>query len=128
MRSGRNCAFLALKVLHLDHVRLGVLVGDDLDRSGEELVAAGVIAVRVGIDDHRDRLVCHRSDLVHDRPAPVGELGVDEDDVLAKSRRPPYCRRRLDHEQVVADLFDFGDIRLLFRRLHRGNGHRARRH
>ena len=42
---------VALEGVHLLHVRLGVLVRDDLDVGAEEPVVAGVIAVRVGVDD-----------------------------------------------------------------------------
>ena len=60
-----------LKRVHLLHVRLGVLLGDDFDRGREELVTAGVIAVRMGVDDRGHRLVRDGSDLVHDPLAPV---------------------------------------------------------
>ena len=49
---------------------------DDLDRRREELVAAGVIAVRVGVDDVGDRLVGDGLDLIEDRLAVVGEFLV----------------------------------------------------
>ena len=51
---------------------------DDLDAGAEEVVVAGVIAVRVGVDDPRDRLVGDRLDLVDHRLAPAGQLRVDE--------------------------------------------------
>jgi hypothetical protein len=43
--------------VHLLHVRLRVLVRDDLDVGWEEHVAARVIAVGMRIDDHRHRFV-----------------------------------------------------------------------
>ena len=51
-----------------------------LDRRAEELVAAGVIAVRVGVDDGGDRLVGHGLDAVEDHLSPSGQLRVDDHD------------------------------------------------
>ena len=63
---------------HLHHVGVRVLLRDDFDARGEELVAADVIAVGVGVDDVRDRLVGDRLHLVENRLALVGEFGVYE--------------------------------------------------
>ena len=53
----QELGLVALEGVHLLHVRLGVLLRDEFDRRAEELVAAGVIAVRVRVDDRGDRLV-----------------------------------------------------------------------
>ncbi len=103
---GQELGLLALELLHLEHVRFGVLVRDHLDRRREELVAASVIAMRVRIDDRGDGFVGHRSHLVQDRLTPVGEFGVDEDDAAGGDERGGIATAALDHEEVVADLLD----------------------
>ena len=64
--------------VHLLHVGLGVLLRDDVDRRRELDVAADVVAVRVGVDQRRDRLGRQLLDLVEDRLAPAGVLRVDD--------------------------------------------------
>ena len=124
---GQELRLLALELLHLEHVRLGVLVRDHLDRRREELVAASVIAMGVRVDDRGDGLVGHRPHLIHDRLTPIGELGVDEDDAAGGDERGGIAAAALDHEEVVADLLDLGGVRLRRRTLAggdaRGTGH-----
>ena len=74
------------------HVRPRALVRDELDRGGKLRIAAGMVEVRVRIDDHGHRLVGDRLDLSKD-PAPgAGEHRIDEDDArvpTSTSELPP---------------------------------------
>ena len=107
---------VSLERVHLRHVRFGVLVGDDVDRRREHRVAAGVVTMRMGVDDHRHRLIGDGLDLVEDHLAPAAELGVDNDDAIpgdehagvAATERFTRHRRGARHVQVVSDLFDPG--------------------
>ena len=94
---------------HLLHVGAGVLVRDDLHARGEELVAAVVIPVRVGIDDVGDGAIGDRLDLVEDGLAVVGELGVDEHHTLGGDEHGGRPARARDLVQVVGDLRDRAD-------------------
>ncbi len=68
--------------LHRLHVRRGVLLHDDVDRRRELDVAAHVIAVRVRVDDGRDRLRAQLLDLRQNRRAPSRVLRVDDGDAV----------------------------------------------
>ena len=70
------------------------------------MVAAGVIAVGVGVDDVGDRFVGDRLDLIEDRLTVVGVLGVHDDDAALRDvdRRVPALP--LNQIQVVLDLLD----------------------
>ena len=65
-----------------DDVGAGVAVGDDLGRPHEVGVAAGVVAVVVGVQHVLDGLVGDAGDLGGDEVETVGELVVDEDDAV----------------------------------------------
>ena len=65
---------------HLLHQSTSVFLDDDLHRRRKELVAAGVVAVGVGVDDVGDRLVGDGLHLIEDRLAVVGEFGVNQHD------------------------------------------------
>ena len=106
---------VALEGVHLLHVRLRVLVRDDLDRGREHVVAAGVVAVRVRVDDRRHRLVGDGFDPVEQYLAPAGELRIDHDDAsggdedtgVAAGEQAPVGRIRSgDHVEVVLHLLD----------------------
>ena len=60
----------------------GVAVGDDLGRPHEVGVAAGVVAVVVGVQHVADGLVGDAGDLGGDEVVAVRELVVDDDDAL----------------------------------------------
>ena len=95
---------------HLGHAGRDVGVGHDLDAGREVLVAADVVAVGVGVDDVGDRLVGHRLHLVHDRLAPVGQLGVDQHDPVGGDEDGRVAAAAGDHPQVVLHLLDAGDV------------------
>ena len=87
-------------------------VRHDLDRGREELVAADVVAVGVGVDDVGDRLVGDGLHLVHDRLAPVGQLGVDEHHAVGGDEDGGVAAAAGHHVEVVLDLLDRGRRRL----------------
>ena len=66
------------EVGHLLHVRLRVLMSDKHDVVREELVAAGMVRVRMRVDHHRDGLGAHLSDLVQNPLSGVRVLGIHE--------------------------------------------------
>ena len=70
----------ALERRHPVHVQACVVLRDDLDRGGEELIAPGLIAMGMGVDDGRHRLRGDSPNLVENRLAPSCELRVDEND------------------------------------------------
>ena len=137
---------VALEGVHLRHVRLGVLLRDDVDRGREHRVAARVVAMGMRIDDHRDRLVGHRLDFVEDDLAPSGQLRVDHDDAVRGDEHAgvaaperisrSWFLRPGNHVQVVAHLLNSGDRhrargwprRSARRGLSSGNNHRERSH
>src|SRR6516165_1535753 len=55
--------FVAGELLHLLHVRLSVLLSDEFHIAAEEIVAAGMIVMRMRVDDHRHRLLGNGLDL-----------------------------------------------------------------
>src|SRR5262249_5005712 len=59
--------FVSGELLHLLHVRLRVLVSDELHIAAEEIVAAGVIVMRMRVDDHRHRFLGDGLHLVENR-------------------------------------------------------------
>ena len=106
---------------HRHHVGLGVLVGHDVHGGWKLDVAADVVAVRVGVDDHGHRLRGERLDHLEQRLAPPGVLGVhdhdagggDEDRCVAAAAPG----QRVQHEQVVRELHDLYGRGRRFRRL-----------
>ena len=56
-----------LEGVQLLHVRLCILLSHDFDCGREELIAPGVVAMGVRVDDVRDWFQGHRFDLVQDR-------------------------------------------------------------
>jgi len=101
----------ALEDVHVLHVRLRVLLRDDVDGRAEELVAAGVVRMRVRVDDERNWLVAHRSHFVEDRLSPVGELGVDNDDAGVCNEGCGVPSSAGNHVEVVFDLLYLRDVR-----------------
>ena len=121
-----NCGIFAM-------LGLGVGVGHDLDRGREEVVAAGVVAVRMGVDDVRHRLVGDRLHLVQDRLAPVGQLGVDEHDAVGSDEHGGVAGTTAGHHvEVVLHLLDGRDVRpggrLLGEQRPPGDGHHGHDH
>ena len=141
---GQELRVVAFEGVHLLHVGLRVLLRDDLDRRAEEAVVAGVIPVRVGVDDPRHRLGGDALHLVEDRLAPAGELRVHErdaavgdehGDVAAAERGGIPGSGAREDIQVVFELHDVDDARpLRLRRRRQGprqigprrRGHRER--
>src|SRR5881397_2213004 len=82
--SGRAYLFAESLDIHLLHIRLCVLVRDNFNTCRKEDIAAGVVAVSMGVDDERDRLAAHRLDLIQNRLAIVGELRVDDHDTVCR--------------------------------------------
>ena len=86
-----------------------------------------MIAVRVRVDDRRDRLGRQFLDLVEDRLAPAGILGVHDDHAVRGDVDGGIAATALEHEQVVFDLLDLDDLgALLLRRLVRSHRQRER--
>ena len=98
---------------HLLHVGLGVLVRHDFDGGREEHVAAGVITVRMRVDDVRHRLVGDRLDLIEDCLPVVGELRVDEDHTAGRNEGGGIPALAGNHVEVVGNFFDGSERRLL---------------
>ena len=101
----------ALERRHLRHVGFGVFLSDDVDAPRKSFVAADVIAVRVRVDDCRDRLVGDLLHLLENHRSVPRELRVDEDDAGVGDEDDGVAagevvtrRRRPDHVQVVFDL------------------------
>src|SRR5262245_40002418 len=115
-------AFLGLKRGHLLHVRLAVLVGDELDGAGEGAVAAHVVAVRMSIDDHNHGFGRDGFDHLQDARPVVRIFGVHHDDTLFRDESRSVTATARDHVQVVFDLLNFEfSRRVLLRLLLRGH-------
>ena len=95
-----------LEHFHLLHVLLGVLVRHDLDRGREELIAAVVVAVRVGVDDVRDRLVAHRPHLVQNGLPVVGQLGVHQHHAIGGDVRRRVPAGAGNHVDIAGHLLN----------------------
>src|SRR5437899_642137 len=97
----QESGFVALEGVHLFHVGLGVLVGHKLDGAAERFVTAGVVPVRVSIDDRRYRLMGDGLDLVEDDLAPSGQLGVRSEEHTSElqSLRHLVCRLLLEKKK-----------------------------
>jgi hypothetical protein len=114
---------------HRCHVRLRVFLRDDVHGRGELDVAAHVIAMRVGVDDHRHRFRGERLDLVEKRLAPAGILGVHHRDAVRGDEDGGVAagagRQRVEHVKVVTQLLDLDGVgRRLRRLLKRRHGER----
>ena len=79
---------------------------DDLDVRREEHVAARVIAVRVRVQNVRDRLVGDRAHLIEDALAVVGELGVDEQHAVVADEHGGVAALARDAIEVRRDVVD----------------------
>jgi len=79
---GHPDAVVFLEDRHLLHVGLRVFLRDEVDRRRELHVAAHMVAVRVRVDQRRDRLRRQLLDLVQDRRAPARVLRVHDDDAV----------------------------------------------
>ena len=101
---------------------------DDVHGGGKLDVAAHVVAVRMGVDDHRHRLGGERLDLLEQRLAPAGILGVDDHDARGGDEHGRVAAaaagERLEDEQVVRELLDLDGRGRRFRRL---GAHRQRK-
>ena len=84
---------------------------DDVDGGRELHVAAHVIAVRVGVDDHRDRFARQPLDLVENRLAPSGILRVDDHDAVGADEHGGVASPAFEQEQVVLELLDLDNLR-----------------
>src|SRR5262245_46691602 len=90
-------------------------MNDAFDGWTEESIATRVVAVCVGVDDARDRLVRDGLDALEERGAIAGELGIDERDAALgdEDRGIAAAERGLigsagagDDIEVVLDLLD----------------------
>src|SRR6185503_5896428 len=63
-------------------------------------------AVRVGVDDGRDRLVRQPLDFVQDWLAPSGVFRVDDDDAARGDEHGGVAAAALEHEQIVFEFLD----------------------
>src|SRR5207249_5402053 len=87
----------------------------------EPFVAAGVIAVRMRVDDRGDRFVGDLPDPIEDEPSVTGELRVDDHDtrigdeyagIATREQGAIGGARRRDDVQVVFDFLEIGKRRL----------------
>src|SRR5262249_48103134 len=98
---GQEVDLFAPERIQLVHGQPRVLVCDDFHCRTEGLVAADMVAVRMRVDDGRDRLVRDRFDLRDERLPPSWKLGVYDDDTQVgheDGRVPASARREI---QVV---------------------------
>ena len=84
---GQELGIAPREGVHLLHGRPGVFVRDDIDHTRERDIAAGVVDVRVCVDNRRDRPLGHQCDRIHDGRGQGGCLAVDEDDALVANER-----------------------------------------
>src|SRR6185503_15577830 len=82
----------------------------------EEPVAPGVVAVRVRVDDARDRLARDRLHAIDDRRAEAGQLGVHQRDPVVSDEHGHVTvgkvrvvgARARDDVEIVLNLLDLG--------------------
>jgi hypothetical protein len=77
---GQKLGLVALEGVHLLHVGLRIFLHHRFDLRTKELVAAGVVAVRVGVDDRGHRLVGDGPDAIENDLTPARKLGIHHDD------------------------------------------------
>src|SRR5262245_22761984 len=108
---------VSLELIHFGHERFGVLLHDAVDGGAEELVAAGVIAVRMRIDNRRYGFVGHGLDAIEDGLAPSTELGIHDHYApvcykhggVAATECVGIVRTGTGNDvEIVFDLLDFG--------------------
>src|SRR5204863_976580 len=108
--------FVAFKLIHLGHVRFCIFVHHTVDSRSKELVAAGVVAMRVCVDDRGHRLIRDGLDSLEKRWSPSRQFGIDNDDagigdeyrgVAAAEGILIRYARSADDIQIVFHLFYF---------------------
>ncbi len=96
---------------------------------GRELdVAADMVAVRVRVDQRRDRLLGQRLDLVEDRLTPPWVLRVHDHDSVGRDEDGCIPSAPFQDEQVVFEFFDLDDAGSLLPALLRRHDQRQRTH
>jgi len=78
------------------HIRLRVLLHDDVHRGRELDVAADMVAMRMSVDQRGHRLVRQFLDLVQDRLTPAGILRIHDNDAIAGD----------EHSRIAAAAFE----------------------
>src|SRR5262249_13606627 len=78
--------------------------------------AADMVAVRVRVDQQRDRLRRQLLDLVENRLAPARVLRVDHGHAVRVDEDGGVAAAAFQHEEVVLHLLDFDNLRTLRRR------------
>ena len=62
------------------------------------------------VDDRNHRLIRDGFDLVEDRLAPAGELGIDDHHAAIGDERGRVPAASGDHIKVILHFFDLGDV------------------
>ena len=113
---------------HLLHVGPGVFLHHDIDGGWEFDVATHVIAVRMRVDQQRDRLGRQFLDLGEDGLAPSRILRVDDGDAVGHHQHRRVAAATTQDEEVVLDLLDGHNLRLFRLRLRIDDGQAADHH
>ena len=102
--SARPAIFSPKTVCSVDQALAHVVVGDDRRLGAEGRVAAGVVAVPVGVEHELElagaRALQRGADLVGERR----ELVVDDEDAVVARRDADVAARALQHVDVAGDL------------------------
>src|SRR5579864_8117733 len=114
---GHPAAVALLEDVHLLHICFGVLLNDDVDGRRERDIAADMIAVRVRVDQARDRFWRQLLDFVENRLAPPWIFRVDDGHAVGVDEHGRVAAPALQYVEVVLDLVDRDDHRSLRRRL-----------
>ena len=105
------------ELVHLRHVCLCIFLNDAVDRRAKEPIAAGVISMRVRVDDGRHGFVGHGLDPVENGLTPSGQLRIDDNDAsvrdehggIASAERVDVGHARArDDIEIVFYLLNFG--------------------
>src|SRR5947207_860004 len=76
---GEEFGFGAFELVHLDHVGLRVFLNDGIDVGPECLIASGVVAVGMSVDDRGYRLIGNALDPIENRLSPSRQFRIDKD-------------------------------------------------
>jgi hypothetical protein len=98
-------------------------VHDEVDRCRKFGIGAGVVEVRMGVDDRGDRLVGHRLDLLENHFAPVGELRVDDHHAALGDEDSGIAAAEF---RLVARVAAADDVEIIVKLSHLGDGDRTR--
>ena len=107
----------SLKIAIFSMFALRVFLNDYVDRRRKVHVAAHVVAVRMGVDQRRDRLRRQLLDLVENRPPPARVFRVDHGHAVGHHEDGGVAAAAAQHPEVVLDLLDLDDFRRVRRRL-----------